>query len=136
MWTFVGTLDGETRTAKVGVPWSLYGGYAVTLGTSDASGVFGVDTQQVGPDRRSTKKEVLPISYSCDDWLRDASTASTLTFLSPSGASDAVVNTGTGSLKYTFNEVGEWTVTLTMADSTVRTAKITIKTIGFILSIH
>ena len=135
VWTFVGTLDGETRTAKVGVPWSLYGGYGVSLGATGASRTFGIDTQQSGPDRTSRRREVLPIAYSGDDWLRDAAAAS-LTFLSPSGVSETVSRNGTGALEYAFGENGEWTVTLAMADGTESVAKINATVPGLIISFH
>lgn len=134
VWTLTGTTSAYgTRTAKVGVPYSLYDGINVTLVTSEASDAFGVDTKKTGPDRTSQRAEVLPIAYSCDDWLRDASTAATLTFLSPSEEETTVSNTGTGSVSYTFKEKGNWTVTLTMADGTKKTAVLTIAVPGLII---
>lgn len=137
VWVLVGTLDGETRTAKVGVPWSLYGGYGLALGAASAAyGTFGIDVELSGPDRKSKKTEVLPVAYSGDDWLRDASMSATLTFLSPSGVSDTISRTGTDALTYTFGEAGEWTVTLAMADGTERQAKIAVPVRGFVFIVR
>ena len=64
--------------------------------------------------------------------------AATLTFTPPEGSGlDPTTlsksNPGTGAQSFMFNKVGDWTVTLTFANGTTRTATITIEKTGFVI---
>jgi hypothetical protein len=66
----------------------------------------------------------------------DLSKAATVTFTPPegSGLEETIWNkTGRSAETFTFNRKGVWTVTLTFADNTTRTAQINIQTAGFVL---
>ena len=88
--------------------------------------VYPADSIQDGPDRKTSKKKALPVAYSGDDWLGDAAKAATVVFTSPSGTVTTLNLTGTGAQTFTFDAPGKWTVTLTMADGTTRTAVISV----------
>ena len=82
-----------------------------------------------------------PVAYSGDDWAGDLSKAATVTFTPPEGSGlEATTwnkaNPGTGAAAFTFNAKGVWTVTLTFADNTTRTAQIDIQTAGFMLIVR
>ena len=133
VWTLTNSVEG---VARVGVPWTVFndGG---DFSESSAVGWF-VDTVQDGPDRKLKKREVPPIAYSGDDWAGDISKAATLTFTPPEGSglnptTLSKSNPGTGAQSFTFNKVGDWTVTLTFSNGTTRTAIITIERSGFII---
>ena len=99
------------------------------------SGVgYPIDSKQSGPRRMTSLPVAMPVSYSGDDWHRDMAQASSLTFVSPTGAETTIDCTGTGAVAFTFDTVGIWTVRLTMADSTVREAVINIIIKGFRIS--
>ncbi len=98
--------------------------------------VYTADSTQPGPDRKLTKREVPPVAYSGDDWKGDLTKASTITFTPPEGSGLEATTwnkTGTGAQSFTFNAKGVWTITLTFADNTTRTAQINIQTAGFVL---
>ena len=131
VWPLVNSVEG---TARVGIPWAVFndGG---TYGASATAG-FVADMVQSGPDRKLKTREVPPVAYSSDDWHGDLSKAATVTFTPPegSGLEPTTWNkTGTGAQSFTFNEKGMWTVTLTFADNTTRTAHIDIQASGFML---
>ena len=87
---------------------------------------YSADSVQEGPDRKTSKKDALPVSYSGDNWIGDAAKAATVVFTSPNGTVTTLNLTGTGAQSFTFDSPGEWTVTLTMADGTTRTAVISV----------
>ena len=87
---------------------------------------YSADSVQEGPDRKTSKKDALPVAYTGDNWLGDAAKAATVVFTSPSGAATTLNLTGTGAQSFTFDSPGKWTVTLTMADGTTRTAVISV----------
>ena len=66
------------------------------------------------------------MAYSSDGWIGDAAKAATVVFTSPSGAATTLNLTGTGAQSFTFDSPGKWTVALTMADGTTRTAVISV----------
>ena len=68
----------------------------------------------------------MPVAYSGDNWVGDPAKASTLAFIAPNGAETSLDLTGTGVQQFVFGMVGDWTVRLVMADSSVRTAVISI----------
>ena len=132
----VANSNGESAT--ICIPWSAFGDQLSLV--SLASSPYGFDTLQEGPDRKTKKSEALPVAYSGDDWVGDLSKAATLTFTPPEGSGlDPTTlsksNPGTGAQSFMFDKVGDWTVTLTFANGTTRTATITIKKkIGFMIS--
>ena len=77
-----------------------------------------VDSMQEGPDRRTNRRDALPVAYSGDNWTGDAAAAATLTFTSPDGTPTVLERTGTGTVPFTFNRPGEWMVRLEMASGT------------------
>ena len=69
-------------------------------------------------------------------WVGDLSKAATVTFTPPEGSGLEATTwnkTGNGAGAFTFNARGVWTVALTFADNTTRTAQIDIQTAGFVL---
>ena len=133
-WTFENS-NGER--AVVCVPWSVYNdGGAMASGAAVA---YGVDSVKPGPDRKATKRSVLPIAYSGDDWAGDFSKAASLKFTPPEGSSlseTTVPVVGTGAVSFAFNAKGVWTVTLTFEDSTVKVAHIDIQSAGLIIIVQ
>ena len=97
---------------------------------------WAVDSKQDGPDRKTLKKEALPIAYTGDNWARAASMASTLTLVSPSGATATHNLAGTGARSFTLAEQGDWTVTLVMADGSTLTSTVTVNEAAFILIVR
>ena len=96
---------------------------------------FPIDSVQDGPDRRTLKREELPIAYSGDNWLGvDATAASTVTFIPPEGDATTLNPTGTGATRFTFDKPGTWTVRLTMADNTTRESILGVIARGFTIS--
>ena len=87
---------------------------------------YPADSMRSGPDRKTNSKNALPVAYSGDNWLGDAAKAATVVFTSPGGKVTTLNLTGTGAQAFTFDSVGNWTVTLTMADGTTRTAVISV----------
>lgn len=133
LWTLESALSG---TAEVGVPWSVFSDGGELAASAASSGRL--DTCQTGPDRRTDKRNVLPVAYSGDNWAGDVAKASVVTFTPPegSGLSETVWNrNGSGVDAFTFGVVGLWTVTLKFEDGTTRTAKIDILTSGLTISI-
>lgn len=119
VWTFVNSKQG---TAYVCIPWSVFGDSMSV--TSAASPDFAADSKQEGPNRTARRKEAPAVAYTGDSWVGDAAKAATLTFTSPSGAATTVNRTGSGAIAFNFNEVGNWTVQLAMADGTTLSAVI------------
>lgn len=123
VWSLFNSVQGS---ARIGVAWAVYddGG---TLASSASSGDYGVDSKQPGPDRKARLENMLPVSYSGDNWVRDVSAAATLTFVSPDGDETVLNLTGAGATtQFRFDKSGSWTVTLTMADGATRTALINV----------
>ena len=97
--------------------------------------VYPADSIATGPNRVTTKKTALPVAYSGDDWVRDASKSATITVASPESVATVLERAGTGAEQFTFGKIGEWTVQLAMADGTMRTAVVTVnRDGGFVLS--
>jgi len=131
IWTVESELSG---TVRVAVPWSVFGDGGDLAASAAAAGK--IDTYQTGPDRSVLKRNVPPVSYTGDNWVMDASAASSLKFTSPSGTETTVDLTGTGGHSFTFDEDGVWTVLLTMADETTLTAHLNILGGGLIIIIR
>lgn len=110
VWTLAGSGYGETL-ARVGVAWAVYGETGDILASFDG-GSYGVDSMLEGPNRKIKRGDVLPTAYSGDAWIGDASRASVLTFVSPSGAETTRNLFGTGASEFGFNNIGVWTVSL------------------------
>ena len=98
--------------------------------------VYPIDSVEAGPNRSSKKKEVLPVSYSGDDWVRDMSKASTLTFVAHDGVESTVSLNGTCAAQFKFHTSGVWTVRLTMADGSMKTAILNIISDGFTVTLR
>ena len=133
VWTLTSSKWGPVVVA---VPWSIYG-ESGTVGESTAAS-FVADMVQSGPDRKLKKSEAPPVAYSGDNWAGDLSKAATVTFTPPEGSGlEATtwddLSGGNGARAFTFNAKGVWTVTLTFADNTTRTAHIDIKATGFMV---
>ena len=77
-------------------------------------GTFGIDTRKSGPNRLvRTSEEILPIAYTGDDWLRNASAASTVTIFAPDGSESFSTNlVGTAAFKQGLDGKGRWKVVL------------------------
>ena len=135
VWTLANPAQG---VARVGIPWTVFndGG---TYGANASAAGFVADMAQTGPDRKLTRRETPPVAYSGDDWAGDLSKAATLTFTPPDGGeaqTPTLDPTGTGVKSFTFDKVGDWTVTLTFADGTTKTATVTIQKTGFMLIVR
>ena len=136
VWKFANS-NGET--AYVGVGWGVHNdGFTPE---TDVAPAVALHTEGEGPNRKLKKADVPPVAYSGDDWAGDLSQAATVTFTPPAGSGlEATTwnkaNPGTGAATFTFNAKGVWTVTLTFADSTMRTAQIDIQTAGFMLIVR
>ena len=120
-------------SALVGVAWETFGD---PWREASADAVCGMHTEGEGPDRKLKKRETPPVAYSGDDWKGVLSKASKITFTPPegSGLEPTTWNkTGMGASSFTFNSIGVWTVTLTFADSTTRTAQIDIQAAGLVI---
>ena len=127
-WTLVNSKQG---TAYICVPWSVFGdSMSVTSGASPA---YAADSNQEGPNRTTRRKDAPAVAYTGDNWVGDAAKAATLTFTSPSGKATTLNRTGTGAASFNFNELGDWTVLLAMADGSTRTAVVSVDGLGFML---
>lgn len=131
----VANSNGDTAT--ICIPWSVFeDGISIV---SQPSGVYGIDTLKAGPDRKTTKRETLPIAYSGDDWAGDVAKASTITFTPPADSSLEATTfnrTGQGAVTFVFGKAGVWTVSLTYADGTVRTSLIDVQINGLTVVIR
>ena len=114
----------------VSIPWAITGGAICTSGAS----AFAVDTKESGPNRKSYKKEVLPIAYSGDGWCGSKTSASTLTLTSPTGAAAATPFTGVGTMTFVPDKIGNWAASLALEDGTTLSSVLTIIGHGFIIS--
>lgn len=124
VWTLA---NSEQGTAKIGVAWTVNGDFDIPIASASAYGAYAADSKQPGPDRKVRISDVPPVAYSGDDWVGDVSKAATLTFISPDSVETSINLTGTGTTtpeQFVFDKTGFWTVRLTMADGTVRTARI------------
>ena len=124
--------NSEGGKVYVSVPWAVTGGAVCTSGAS----AFAVDTKECGPNRKSLKKEVLPIAYSGEGWCRSRIAVSTLTLTSPTGAVTSVALTGTGAVPVTFSQTGDWILSLAMDDGTTLAGVLTLAGRGLIISFH
>ena len=132
VWRLANSNGGS---ALVGVAWETFGS-PWREASADAS--CRMHTEGEGPDRKLMRREAPLVAYSGDDWKGDLTKASTITFTPPEGSGGEATtwnktNPGTGAQSFTFNAVGVWTVTLTFADNTTRTAHIDIQASGFML---
>ena len=134
--------NSSLETAKFLVAWAVNGDVDTAIVSSADYGAYWLDTVQAGPDRKLKKREVPPVAYSGDDWAAVATSATlpaaTVTFTPPEGSGLEATTWddlpgGNGARAFTFNARGVWTVTLTFADNTTRTAQIDIQTAGFVL---
>ena len=126
VWTLA---NSEQGTAKIGVAWAANGDIGISLASASAYGTYAADSKQPGPDRKVRISDVPPVAYSGDDWIGDVSKAAALKFVSPDGVETTINLTGTGTTtpeQFMLDKIGVWTVRLTMADSTVRTAQINV----------
>ncbi len=98
--------------------------------------VYPVDSRLSGPDRVTKRRDALPVAYTGDNWIGDASKASTLTFVSPEGETTTLNLAGTGAQPFTLNKSGDWTVHLAMADGTTRDATLTVIGEAFIFTVR
>jgi len=134
LWTFANS-NGET--ACVGVDWSVHGdGFAPV---ADVESAVVLHTIGDGPDRKLKRRDAPPVAYSGDDWAGDLTKAATLTFTPPDGGeaqTPTLDPAGTGVKSFTFDKVGDWTVALTFADGTTKTATVTIQKTGFMLIVR
>ena len=131
--------NSNGSVAFVGVAWETFGAAWRQAGDGRT---MALDTLAEGPDRKLKKREVPPVAYSGDDWAAVATSATlpaaTVTFTPPEGSGLEATTWddlpgGNGARAFTFNARGVWTVTLTFADNTTRTALIDIQTAGFVL---
>ena len=134
--------NSSLETAKFLVAWAVNGDVDTAIVSSADYGAYWLDTVQAGPDRKLKKREVPPVAYSGDDWAAVATSATlpaaTVTFTPPEGSGLEATTWddlpgGNGARAFTFNARGVWTVTLTFADNTTRTAQIDIQTAGFMI---
>ena len=111
MWTLSNSVLG---TVRIGVAWTVFDDGDTAITSGNVSDPYALDTQGDGPNRKVRgRKKFLPVSYTGDDWLRNPSAASTLTFTSPSAVDMVCTNlTGTGAFSYVPTEPGVWRVTL------------------------
>ena len=127
VWTLANSVHGF---ARIGVAWAVYGDGG-TLATGGAAEAYAADSMQSGPNRRIHFHDVLPVAYTGDNWVGDASKAATVTFTPPagSGLDPTTLNlTGTGTQSFAFQKPGLWTVRLTMSNGMVREATVNIST--------
>ena len=87
---------------------------------------YAADSRLEGPDRRTNRRDALPVAYSGDNWTGDAAAAATLTFTSPDGTPTVLNLTGTGTVPFTFNRPGAWSVRLEMVDGTTFDAELSV----------
>ena len=138
----VASFSEMERPAGYAVTSGSNGSYSFVAATDGAAFVaqtmaFPFDSKQPGPDRTVMGKDkVLPFAYSGDDWGGDSTVPSTLTFVSPSGASHNEECLGTGVVEYQLKEPGTWTVTLTGDGVTTLTSIINYEGGGFILVVR
>ena len=129
VWTLSNSEGGKVY---VSIPWGVTGGAVCTSGAS----AFAIDTNEGGPNRKSYKREVLPIAYSGDGWDKSKTSVSTLTLMSSAGEETNVALTGTGVIPVTFSQTGDWTLSLAMEDGTTLGGILTIIGQGLIISFH
>lgn len=112
-------------SAAVLVPWTVAQGDGISLAESGSSGVYALDTQEDGPNRKNYDRRFPPIAYSGDDWAGDLASASVLTVTPPPNRGTTTVFdalSGTGIQPFAFDKSGRWTVSLAMDDGTTCTA--------------
>lgn len=80
---------------------------------------YSTDSKLPGPNRKARTRETLGFAYTGDSWSRTTAAASTLTFVTPSGASEVRNLTGTGIFPLRLREAGLWHVTLAYAGKTL-----------------
>ena len=80
---------------------------------------FFLDSRSEGPNRTAKTRDILPISYTGDNWQRRTTAASTLTLVPPSGTTSVRNLQGTGVESLRLLEPGAWRLTLAFADTTL-----------------
>ena len=93
------------------------------------------DSRLPGPDRKLRAANTMSVAYSCDNWIRNSQTASSLTLTRPSGASTASSPVGTGVVPVDFDEPGDWTISL-VAGGRSLTSIVTVTSAGLFLIIR
>lgn len=131
VWVLENSAQGM---AYVCVPWSVYGD-TMSL-TSPEYSEYAIDSVLPGPDRSLYRKAVLPISYTGDNWIGDIAKAVTLKLTAPSGAESTLALAGTGTTPFSFTEIGEWRVVLTMENGDTRTAVLNLNDMGLLLIVR
>ena len=132
-WTLI---NSEGETARILIPFSVYGDYGTLMAVTDgAFSPYVVDSLQTGPVRKVKDRVYPPVAYTGDDWVRNSSAASTLSFVSPLGGETSFNLTGTGATQFNFGQSGRWTVSLVMADGTTQEAIVGVPG-GFIITFH
>ena len=96
---------------------------------------YACDSKGLGPDRRTKRKEALPIAYTGDNWNYGATKPSVLTIISPEGQESVANCLGTGAYPFRFDKLGLWTVRLD-ADGSTSSAAITIMPNGIVMGFH
>jgi hypothetical protein len=119
--------NSSGEKAVVIVPWGMFND---ALKVSDSLQMVKLDTEGSGPNRKGKARELPPVAYSGDGWMKDVAASATLKFISPSGAEEQIVELGTGVVEHNFSEIGTWTVRLTMKDGSEIVSKINIRMEG------
>ena len=78
---------------------------------------FAMDGERPGPDRRVYRQDVWPVASYADGLNGDASAASSLTVVSPSGRTVALALAGAVLTPVLFDEAGTWTLSLATDDA-------------------
>ena len=127
--------SGYAAVALGGGVWQLIAADDGLVAASPAAFYF-LDTEREGPDRRGKKNDLWPaIAYTGDGWERDESAASTLTIVPPAGAASVAAKTGTSTVPFAPDVVGEWTVTLEYG-TTVLVSKIMVNGGGTVIFVR
>lgn len=80
---------------------------------------FPVDFANEGPNRKTKKREWLPVAYSGDSWCGNAAASSTLTVTPPGDAGADLPFVGTGTYNIPFAKPGTWKLSLAMGNTTL-----------------
>lgn len=93
------------------------------------------DSRLPGPDRKLYAHDAMSVAYSCDNWMRASQSASSLTLTRPSGAASASSPVGTGVVPLSFDEPGDWTISL-VAGGRSLISTVTVRPAGFFLIVR
>ena len=128
LWRLV---NSSGDNVAVGVAWAVFGdGWSVDFASPLR---VRANTTEDGPNRKVKLQQAPLVAYSGDDWVGDLDAASSVTFIAPSGEEASFDQTGTGSLEFSFNKTGRWTVRLEMEDHSTHEATIVVVG-GFVIS--